>query len=272
MKEEKTVFAFLVFLACAILATTAAAQGGYQVATVSDGGTITGVVKWAGPPAKDLTLPISKNPDICDPQKTGTRPLERLVVGADGGVANTVVYLKEISKGKAWDLPPARQSLDQKNCRYLPHIMLVPQNADLSMKSSDSILHNIHMTGAAYYNLPFPIKDKVITRPFRQNGVADLKCDAGHVWMNSEVLVVKHPYYAVTDEHGRFKLTDVPPGDYIVEAWHEGWHVARQETFMDVDTHQQRERPIFSDPKTWDQKVTVSAKGTATVNFEISDK
>jgi len=271
MKLERIIFASVVLWASAMLAVVAAAQTGYEVTTVSNGGTITGTVKWTGPKAKDLVVPVTKNPDVCDPEKRGNRELERLVIGPDGGVANAVVYLKGITKGKAWDLPPARQSLDQKNCRYVPHIMLVPQNEDLKMKSSDPILHNIQMVGCAYYNLPFPIKDKVITRPFPRMGVADLKCDAGHVWMNSEVLVVRHPYYAVTDEHGRFKLTNVPPGDYVIEAWHEGWHVARQETFIDVDTHQQRERPIFSEPRTWDQKVTVSPKGAATVNFEISE-
>jgi hypothetical protein len=85
------------------------------------------------------------------------------------------------------------------------------------------------------------------------------------------VLIVDHPYYAVTDEHGNFKLTDVPPGDYQIEAWHEGWHVARQESVMDVDTHQMVNRPIFTEPKTWDKTVTVSSGGTAKVDFQISE-
>ena len=150
--------------------------------------------------------------------------------------------------------------------------MLVPKSGDLAMKSSDPILHNIHMTGVALYNLPFPIKDKTIKRPFQRDGVVDLKCDAGHVWMNSELLVVDHPYYAVTDEHGNFKITGVPPGSYTIEAWHESWHVARTETMMDVDSHQQVTRPLFADPLTWDEKVTVSAGAAAKVDFQISEK
>ena len=271
MKLRKILLMVFVFAVGMALAVPARAQG-YQVATVTDGGTITGTVKWTGAKPAPLTLPISKNPDICDPDKKGTRDLERLLIGPDGGVANTVVFLKSISKGKDWDLPPTRASLDQKTCQYSPHIMLVQQRGNLNMKSSDPILHNIHMAGAAFYNLPFPIKDKVITRTFQKDGVVDLKCDAGHVWMNSELLVVQNPYYAVTDEHGNFKLTNVPPGDYQIAAWHEGWHVARQETFVDVDSHKELQRPIFSEPRTWDSKVTVTAKGSAKVNFELSEK
>jgi hypothetical protein len=261
---------FLAALAAAALAPAATAQ--YTVTTVTSSGTITGTVKWTGAKPQPVTLPITKNPDICEVNGQKTRDLERIEIASDGGVANTVVFLKGIASGKAWDLPEQRQSLDQKNCRYIPHIMLVPKGGELPMKSSDPILHNIHMTGVALYNLPFPIKDKVIKRPFQRNGVVDLKCDAGHVWMNSELLVVDHPYYAVTDEHGNFKITGVPAGNYTIEAWHESWHVARTETMMDVDSHQQVTRPLFADPLTWDEKVTVAAGATAKADFQISEK
>jgi hypothetical protein len=264
--------AAIAFLASICAPKSARTQTAYHAETVANGGTIVGAVKWSGSPQPDLSLPITKNSDECDPGKLQNRGLERLEIGPDKGVANTVVFLKNIDKGKAMDIAPARQSLDQKNCRYEPHILLVPKEGNLQMKSSDPVLHNIHMVGAAVYNLPFPIQDKVISRPMHRDGVIDLKCDAGHVWMNAEVLVVVHPYYAVTDEHGNFRLTNVPPGSYVITAWHEGWKIAREETVIDVDSHQEVRRPIFSEPKTWDEKVDVAPNGTATLNFEISDK
>jgi hypothetical protein len=271
--KPRSVFATIFVLSMLILFMfVSASLAQYQAMQVSGGGTITGIVKWSGTAPKPVVLPITKNPDICDPQKKKDRDLERLIVGPDGGVQNTVVFLKNISKGKAMDtLPPARHQLNQKTCRYEPHIYLVPKESNFEMKSSDPILHNIHMVGAAFYNIPFPIPDKVISRSMHKDGVVDVKCDAGHVWMNSEILVVDHPYYAVTDEHGNFKLTDVPAGDYEIEAWHEGWHVAREETMTDVDTHQEVRRPIFTAPMTWDKKVTVSGGGTAKVDFQISE-
>ncbi len=258
--------------AIALFSLACAAQTEYQAEAVTNGGTIKGTVKWSGPVLKDLSLPITKNPDVCDPDKLKIRNLQRLEIDPNGGVANTVVFLKNISKGKAMSLSPAHPILDQKNCRYEPHILLVPKGGNMEMKSSDPILHNIHMSGAALYNLPFPIADKVLSRVMRSEGVVDLKCDAGHVWMNAEILVVAHPYYAVTDAHGNFELTDVPAGDYTITAWHEGWKIDRTETVIDVDSRQEVHRPIFSEPKTWDQKATVSANGVVKVNFELSDK
>jgi hypothetical protein len=244
----------------------------YQVEAVTNGGTITGTVRWSGSKVNDLSLPITKNPDVCDPKNTKTRSLERLEIGPDGGVANTVVFLKNITKGKAMDLPRRLQSLNQKECRYEPHILLVPKDANVQMKSGDPVLHNIHMAGAAVYNLPFPIQDQLITRPMRRDGVIDIKCDAGHVWMNATILVVAHPYYAITDEHGNFTLTNVPPGEYVITAWHEGWKIAREEVVIDVDSHQEVRRPIFTEPRTWDSKVNVPTNGMAKVNFELSDQ
>lgn len=251
-------------------AGTALAQ--YQTITVSDGGTISGTVKWSGAKPQPVVLPITKNPDVCEINGSKTRDLERIIVAPDGAVENTVVYLKDISKGKAMDLPVAERSLDQKQCKYIPHIMIVPKGDNLAMVSSDPILHNIHMTGVALFNIPFPIANHVVNRPMQRDGEVNFKCDAGHVWMNAELLVVDHPYYAITDSKGNFTLKDVPAGTYTIEAWHEGWHVARQESVMDVDSHQMVNRPIFTDPLTWDQKVTVAAKGTATVDFTISEK
>ena len=264
--------AAMTLLASVLVAKDSRSGTGYQAEKVADGGTIAGTVKWSGPLPKDLSLPITKNPDVCDPNSQQTRNLERLEISPEGGVANTVVFLKNIVKGKGMDLPAARQSLDQKNCRYEPHILLVPQEGMLEMKNSDVILHNIHMVGAALYNLPFPIKDKILSRPMHHEGVVDLKCDAGHVWMNAEVLVVSHPYYAVTNQDGSFELTDVPPGEYVLTAWHEGWKIAREETVIDVDSRQEVRRPVFSEPRTWDAKVSVPAKGTVQSNFELSDR
>jgi hypothetical protein len=272
MKQRFYWLAAITILASVCSAQNTAPQTTYEVETVTAGGTIVGVVKWVGPVPKELSLPITKNTDVCDPGNQQSRNLERMEIGPDGGVANTVVFLKNIAKGKAMALPTARQSLDQKNCRYEPHILLVPKDGELQMKSSDPILHNIHMVGAAVYNLPFPVKDKVISRPMHRDGVVDLKCDAGHVWMNAEVVVAANPYYAITDQHGNFELKNVPPGEYAISAWHEGWKIAREEIVMDVDSHQEVRRPIFSEPKTWDAKAVVLPSSTAKINFDLSDR
>lgn len=255
-----------------VLGGRAWGQNKYQVVPVTNGGTISGTVKWVGPSPHAEEFPVNKDPQICDPESRKKVDLERLVVGPQGGVANTIVFLKDISRGKAMDLPQTRRSLNQRQCRYEPHILLVPQNADLQMKSSDATLHTIHMTGAASFNLPFPYTNQVVSRTMQTPGLVNLRCNGGHVWMNAEMMVVSHPYYAVTDESGKFELTDVPPGEYHIAAWHEGWTVVSRETSFDILTERKIQRPVFSEPKTWEKPVEARSNETTTINFTISSK
>lgn len=268
----RRVIVFNLFLSFIFAAFGAASAQEYKVITVHDGGTISGTVKWSGPVPRAAEFPITKDPQICDPDSKKTRDLERLIVGPEGGVANTVVYLKDITAGKAMDLPEQRRHLDQKRCRYIPHILLVPQGGELDMMSSDATLHTIHMDGAATFNLPFPFQGRVISRNMQSPGVVNLRCNGGHVWMNAEMFVVPHPYYAVTDESGRFEFTDVPPGTYQIVAWHEGLNLAGKETAYDVLTEHSVQRPVFSPPRTWEKSVTVNANQASNVDFVLSNK
>ena len=244
----------------------------YQTVTVSNGGTVSGTVKWQGALPRIPTLAITKDAQICDPDSHKTRDLERLLVAPEGGVANTLVYIKDISSGKAMDIPPQRQFLDQRNCRYEPHILLVPQSANLQMKSSDATLHTVHMDGAATYNLPFPFPNQVVSRQMSTPGLVNLKCNGGHTWMNAELFVVPHPYYAVTDQNGKFELTNIPPGEYTIVAWHESWTVVGREAAFDVLTEKKVERPVFTPPRTWEKRVSVDANRATSVSFMIGEK
>lgn len=254
------------------LAAASASAQEYKVIAVTDGGTISGTVKWSGPVPHSAEFPITKDMQICDPTSRKTADLERLIVGSQGGVANTVVYLKNITSGKAMDLPTQRRHLDQKQCRYIPHILLVPQNATLDMVSSDATLHTIHMDGAATFNLPFPFPNRVTSRPMQTAGLVNLRCNGGHVWMNAEMFVAPHPYYAVTDESGRFEFTDVPAGTYQIVAWHEGWALAGKEQSYDVLTQHSVQRPVFTQPRTWEKSVTVTGNGVSSVDFVLSSR
>lgn len=263
---------WILALTAALAGAQSTPQAGYQVISLVDPGQIDGTVKWSGPIPNIPKLPITKDPSTCDPDSKKTRDLERLLISSDHGVANSVVYLKNITRGKAMDLPAARRMIDQKTCRYEPHISLVPANGDVQMKSSDPILHTLQMFGAASYNLPFPFQNQYIARTMHKAGVVEVKCNAGHVWMNAEILVVQHPYYSVTDDQGEFHLTGVPAGEYEIEVWHEGWKIVREEAVLDVGSQVETHRPIYSEPKTWLKKVKVDAGQTAHVNFSISEE
>ena len=241
---------------------TAAKSPKYEPLAVANGGTVRGKVTWSGPqPALD-PFPINKNPEFCDLDKTGKRKSVRLMVGKDGGVKNAVVYLAGITKGKPLD-KTGPYLLNQKGCDYEPHILVVPKKAKVSLKSSDDILHNMHMFGAATYNLPFPDPTS-IAKAMRKAGVVRVQCDAGHGWMSAYLHVVEHPYYAITDENGDFTLADVPPGKYQVKLWHEHWTV--------VDTGEKDgvvSSYIFDEPVEATQEVEVTGGAGSTINFEM---
>jgi hypothetical protein len=268
----KFLFCFLAVLVIVLVPVLAAGQDGYQVVSVQDGGTIRGTVKWQGAVPHLVASEINKDPEVCDPLGQKHRDLERLLVAPSGGVSNTVVFLRNISRGKAMDLPVARRFLNQKNCRYEPHILLVPVQATLTVKSSDPLLHTVHMSGSADYNLPFTAKGQEITRPMTREGAVSLRCNAGHVWMNGEMIVAKNPYYAVTDEDGSFELTQVPPGQYEIVAWHEGWRVVGESPVYDLATQVRVKRPVFSDPIMWSKPVTVSTRDSVEVNFTLGER
>jgi len=268
----KSVVRPLAIFALVLLGRLATAQAAYQVVAFDDGGTIKGSVKWQGSLPHLATLEINKDPQVCDPQGQKHRDLERLLVSPDGGIANTVVFLRSISRGKAMDMPPSRRFLNQKTCRYEPHILLVPVQATLTVRDSDPLLHTVHMTGSSDYNLPFTSEGQEITRPMNREGVVSLRCNAGHVWMNGEMIVAKHPYYAVTDENGNFELANVPPGDYELVAWHEGWRVVGESPVYDIATQVRVKRPVFSDPIIWSKPVTVSAHETSEVKFTLGER
>ena len=244
----------------------------YRVIAVQDGGTIKGSVKWQGPLPHLIPSQINKDQKICDPQGQKHRDLERLIIGDNNGVANTVVFLKDIAKGKAMDLPEPRRFLNQKSCRYEPHILLVPLQGNLQVKSSDPTLHTVHMSGSADYNLPFPFQDQTVQRTMNREGLVDLRCNAGHVWMNAEMIVAPHPYYAVTDQNGHFEITQVPPGQYEIVAWHEGWKIVGESSLYDVITQERVKRPMFSAPVSWSKPVVVPAHDTAEISFILGER
>ena len=261
---RRSVFVLSSLLVTTLLATPTVAQrkASYKGGDVTNGGTISGKVTWTGAKLKLEPFEINKNPEICDTDKSGKRTSSRLVISGSGGVANAVVYLEAVQAGKPLGTTGAK--LDQKGCRYEPHIIIMPRRSELSMASGDAILHNIHMSGAANYNIPFPDQNTV-PKKMRKAGIARIQCDAGHGWMSAYVFVINHPYYAVTDANGAFTFADVPAGNYTIKMWHESWVVAKEVGKDGVITGYE-----FEDPIEATKEVELAPGAKASVDFTLS--
>lgn len=192
--------------------TTQAYEGG----AVTGGGSISGAVKLTGAAPATKPIEVNKDQNVCG----NTKPNETLIVGPDQGVKNAVIRLIDIKKGKK--LETGKVVLDQKGCQFHPHVLVVPVGGTLDIKNSDPLTHNIHTFG--FENDPInkaqPASLPLIQVKFEVAETIKTQCDI-HKWMNGWIIATDHPYIAVTDDKGQFKLTDVPPGTYKMEVWHE---------------------------------------------------
>jgi len=228
----------------------------YEAATVHDGGTLTGVVRFVGTPPTLSPIAVNKNRDVCGAQKVS----EALVLGPDRGVRDTVVMIEGVARGKKGT---GDVIVDNRNCVFVGHVTAVVPGDRVRVRNSDPVLHNTHgfLGQPTVFNLALPTKDQMIdiTKRLQKPGVVRVLCDA-HPHMFAWMIVHDSPYVAVTDASGGFRIGDVPPGTYKVSMWHSGYRPKG----ADKDG-----RPVYDEPRTTTKELTIAPKATATVEFEL---
>ena len=179
-------------------------------------------------------------------------PDERLVLGEGNTVKGVFVYLNKPPKGgKTLEVADEPFLFDQKNCRFLPHCVVIPCGQTVRVLSGDPIAHNTH----TYPGKNPPVNSGVapgdregkLTYVYRkaESVPVAVACDY-HTWMKAYQLPVDHPYAAVTDENGAFTIPDLPPGKHLFVVWHEaadGGFVERKFT-VEIESGQTTEKQI----------------------------
>lgn len=189
---------------------------------VSTAGHVQGMVMFEGTPPDPQPLDMSSEA-ACQAtwEERGETPVRDQVKVAAGHVADVFVHVKEGLGDMRFPTPREAVIIDQVGCRYTPHVAGVMAGQTLTFRNSDGLLHNVNATPQV--NRPFNVSQPVnmdTNRTFAQAEVAvPLRCDV-HGWMRAYVGVTSHPYHAVSNDGGTFSLRDLPPGEYVIEAWH----------------------------------------------------
>ena len=268
---------YVVSAMIAIITGINAPAWSYEEATVTDGGRVVGTITLDGQVPKPKGYNLTTLPDqvycgrISDGQ--GWRLLQPFNVGTAGEFRDVVVSLEGIEKGKAFlrdDMP----RIEARDCRFVPFTTVVREKQDIVVVNMDPVMHDIQayetsqLGARVLFNVPLPMNPQhprdlkdgsdaalyhkhLAGEPMKQlvgmskgRRVFVMQCGF-HAYMESWGLAMDNPYYGLTDQDGRFDISDIPAGTYKLIVWH----------------------PYIGGTK--EQTITIGPKDQVTVNVKI---
>lgn len=211
--------AALIAGALAVVFSHACPSFAYEIVGFKNGGNIEGMVEFVGDVIpKDKTFTISSDVLYCGKELR----TEKYIINKEKKIKNAAVYLKDVKAGKAISGAPV--AIIDSKCTFSPHVSVGVKGNNLIVTNQDPVLHTIHVyariLGKTMFNTALPERGSSLTKTFTRTGVMELNCDC-HPWMEAFVVVLDHPYAALSDEKGIFSIDNIMPGVYTVEAWHE---------------------------------------------------
>jgi len=219
--------------------------------SVGFAGDVKGKITFDGKAPKMKPLRMDADP-VCVANSDIKPRKEWLILDENNGVKNVLVFVKESKSGSLadnYDTPKEAAVIDQKGCVYVPHVLGVMVGQQLDILNSDGTLHNIHALPKVNkeFNKAMPRSKKQMSVTFdKVEAPFKVKCDV-HPWMGAFLGVFDHPYFAVTDDSGSFTISNLPPGKYVVEAWHE--KLGSQTVDLTVDESGATQNFTFTKPK-----------------------
>lgn len=220
---RRYVIASVTSAAFCVATLTALTAGTTQAA---DWGTLSGQFVFEGEiPAAAIEVTGGKDPEVC---KQGELKKGDLVINKESkGVGNVFIYLRK-TKAVHPDLAASKKSeiaFDQKGCEFKPHAMFVRTDQTVMVMSDDPIAHNTHTYTIKNQPVNFLVpgvnrKGIPVKKTVAEILPMQVKCDV-HPWMKAYWLILDHPYAAVSDKDGKFKIENLPEGDHEFRVWHE---------------------------------------------------
>jgi plastocyanin len=188
--------------------------------TGNEGGVAGNVFLQGRPPGGKL---IDTSADSgCD---KNPRLLTEQIVARRGRLASVFVYLKSGAPldELSFETPATPVTLDQRRCRFVPHVLGAQINQTIEVLNSDPTTHNVHQTPRlnSDWNQSQPMgAPPLIMHLTHAEIMVPIKCNQ-HPWMKAYVGVLAHPFFSVSNRNGSFRIEGLPPGQYELAAWHE---------------------------------------------------
>jgi plastocyanin len=200
-----------------------ASQARYTQIDPATAGTIIGTIHFAGATPRRIAIDMTPYPACAYASKTPN--LSEQYVVHNGRLANVFVYVQAGLGAKRYAPPTTPVVIDQRGCRYIPHVIGVMAGQPVEFRNSDPTLHNIHAASITPGNPEFDIsqpprggaQQHIFAMP---ELMIPLRCDL-HPWMEAYVNVASSPFYAISDADGHFEIKGLPPGTYTIAAVHE---------------------------------------------------
>ena len=201
--------------------TINSASSTIALAAKSHASTLSGKVTFEGTPKKYRPIDMSAEPNCAKFYPSPPMP-EISVTGPQNTLKNVVVFISEGAPDEnlAGGSPIIR--LNQRGCRYTPHIVSAQAGQEVWVQNDDSVTHSVHPLAHANaeWNRSQPPGTPPIVIRYDNAEFVRVKCEL-HSWMRGILAVFKNSHHTVTDDTGGFTLPDLPPGKYTVTAWHE---------------------------------------------------
>ena len=185
-------------------------------------GVLTGTISFTGKKPAQKPIDMSDDP-ACVEAHRGKSYDGAFVVNPNHTLSNVFVYIKSGLEGKKFEVPATPATIDQHGCWFNPRVIGLQTEQILRVVNSDPVTHNIHplaQINREWNHSQGPGDPPLVRKFIRPEVVIPVKCNI-HRWMHAFIAVVDHPYFAVSGPSGNFEIRNVPPGDYVVEAWHE---------------------------------------------------